>query len=338
MKKVIKIFAIVFGSLLGIFILAVLLRTVFLGNSSSQMMGDSGVSNLSFESPAVAGLPSDRMTNLKSANSSVTDSTSASSYAQTGYPVQEVNSSGGNAIDKKIIKDGNLSLKVDSVDEASGKIYEIAKRNGGEVFSTNVYQTAKSIKSGTVTVRVPVKNFEQTFAEIKKVASFVSSESTSGQDVTEQYTDLQSQLKNKQNEEVAFTKILDQNTGKIDDILAVTRELSRVRGDIERLLGRIRFMDSQTDMSTISANISEDIVVSTTTTGWRPWQVAKAEMSKLLRDLQGVMDAIIIIVVRLIPLLIVISIFGFIFWKIGRSVYGKFFQKNDAKVENQEIK
>ena len=231
-------------------------------------------------------------------------------------------------IDKKIIKSGSLTLKVSSVDKAAADITSIAQGNGGDAFSTNFYQRSDNVKSGTITVKVPVAKFENTFSEIKKVASLVERESTSGQDVTEQYTDLQSQLKNKQAEEQAFAKILERS-GSIDDVLKVTRELARVRGEIEVLQGRIKFMDSQTDMSTITASVSEDTQI-TITDKWRPLQIIKDSVSSLMRSLQKYVNFVIVLIIQVIPLLILYFILLWFIYIIGRKIYRKFRKKKDV--------
>lgn len=225
------------------------------------------------------------------------------------------------ATDKKIIKNGSLDLKVNSADDTSRKISDIAKANGGEVFSSNFYQTAKKVKSGTITVKVPVANFEKAFAELKKVASLVMRESTSGNDVTEQYADLQGQLKNKQAEEQSFAKILERS-GTIDEILKVTRELSRVRGEIERLQGRIKFMDSQTDMSSITISLSEDESI-TFADSWRPWQVVKETFNALFKDLQKFINFVIVLIIRVIPVLVFYLLIFYVIYKIGKRIYLK---------------
>ena len=89
------------------------------------------------------------------------------------------------AIDKKIIKTGNLSLKVEQAETAAESIANIAKSNQGEVASSNFYESVRGVKSGSITVRVPYRNFEAAFNEIKKVSTQVVSESTSAQDITE---------------------------------------------------------------------------------------------------------------------------------------------------------
>lgn len=233
------------------------------------------------------------------------------------------------ATDKKIIKNGNLTLQVDKVDESARKISEIAKANGGEVFSSNFYQSAEKIKNGNLVVKAPAKNFEKAFEEIKKVATLVVRESTSGQDVTEQYTDLQSRLRNKQAEEQQFAEIMKQAV-KIQDILDVTTQLSRVRGEIELLQGQIRYMDSQTDMSAINIDLSEDPDVAIVDS-WRPWQVAKDSVNELIKGFQGFIDFTIVLVIKTIPLVILyLLVLGFLYL-IGKKIYGKI--KSRAKTE-----
>ncbi len=225
-------------------------------------------------------------------------------------------------VDKKIIKNGSLNLQVSEVEKAVRVISKIVKERGGEIFSTNFYERIKGQKSGNITIKVPVNKFEETILEIKKIATQVISESTTGQDVTAQYSDLKIQLKNKQAEEESFVKILDQ-AGKIDDVLAVTKQIARVRGEIERLQGRIKFMESQTEMSTITVNLREDVVVSDVGDNWRPWQVVKKSFAELVNNIQDFADGIIRFIIVGIPSLLPFALFvGIVYW-LGKKVYRK---------------
>ncbi|MFA6973786.1 MAG: DUF4349 domain-containing protein [Parcubacteria group bacterium] len=232
-----------------------------------------------------------------------------------------VDNVGSDITDKKVIKNGDLTLKVNSVDKAAENISKISKDNGGDVFSSNVYNY-NNIKSGTVMVKVPVANFGKTFSEIKKVAALVVQESTSGQDVTEQFTDLQAQLKNKQAEEQQFLQIMNQ-AQKIQDILDVTQQLSRVRGEIEQLQGQLKFLNSQTDMASISVNLSEDSSI-TITDSWRPWQVVKDAVNSLVKKGQGFIDFTIVLIVTVIPVAILYLLLAYVIYVIGSKIYTKF--------------
>lgn len=317
-KKMLKV-----GGIIVVLILLCGLLTLFNGgigrNKISQTsmvkneMGRYGVNSPMMDSGAVM---SEESFGMAGENKMMRDETLVESSMEP-MPVDV-----SQVVDKKVIKNGDLSLKVGSVDWAVGEIGNIAKQKGGEVFSTNFYERAKGQKSGYLTVRVPVDKFEEAVFDIKKIAVQVLSESTNGQDVTEEYTDLQAQLKNKRAEEESFVKILG-TAGKIDDVLAATREVARVRGEIEQLEGRIRFMDSQTDMSTITINLTEDATVAPISEGWRPWQVVKESVKELIASMQNFVDGIIRFIIVGIPSLIpFILLVLFLVW-IGKKIMRK---------------
>lgn len=293
--------------IVGVLILALAVLTVLknLNKSgvSSLPSGSLSGSSMSFNSPVPSMKSSDVAVQREAASPIAADESAA------------------DLTDKKIIKNGDLDLKVNSVDDASQKISAIAKTNGGEVASSNFYQTAANLKSGSITIKVPVANFEKTFADLKKVATLVVQESTTGQDVTEQYADLQAQLKNKQAEEQQFQNIMSQ-AQKISDILEVTQQLSRVRGEIERLQGRIKFMDSQTDMSSISISLTEDSNI-TFSDSWRPWQVVKETFNALVKDIQKFVNFLIVLIIQVIPVLVLYLLIFYVIYRIGKKIYLK---------------
>jgi hypothetical protein len=229
--------------------------------------------------------------------------------------------------DKKVIKNGNLTLKVDKVDGVIGEIEKIAKDNGGDLFSSNFFQNSQAQKSGTLSVKVPVANFEKTFSELKKVGNVVVRESTSGQDVTREYQDLESQIKNKQAEEQAYQKILAQ-AQKVSDILEVTGALSRARGEIESLQGTLRYLAAQTDLATITLNLSEDTNI-TLSDSWRPLQVAKNAVRSLLVKVQNFVDFIIIFLITFIPTFLLYLLLAWVVYRIGKAIFLKMHKKEE---------
>jgi len=294
----------------GILVLALAVLTVLQNMNQSRSGGSYGLSGGSLS--GVSTSFNNPIPSMKSSDMAV---------QREGIAPVASDESAVDLTDKKIIKNGDLDLKVNSVDDASQKISAIAKSNGGEVASSNFYQTTTNLKSGTVTVKVPVANFEKTFADLKKVATLVVQESTSGQDVTEQYADLQAQLKNKQAEEQQYLEILKQ-AQKISDILEVTQQLSQVRGEIERLQGRIKFMDSETDMSSISITLSEDTNI-TFADSWRPWQVVKETFNSLVKDVQKFINFLIVLIIQVIPVLVLYLLIFYVIYTIGRKIYLK---------------
>jgi hypothetical protein len=317
MNKTLKIAGIIIGGLIVLIAAYIIFQNTMPASPIMRSLGGSyGMPSESFGEADVASTGSalnGPMSSLKMMASPVADES-----ANTSTDLPEA--------DKKIIKNGNLSLKVDNADKASASVTKIAKDNSGEVASSNFRQSGTNVKSGSITVKVPVANFEKTFSDLKKVASLVLTESTSGNDVTEQYVDLQAQLKNKQTEEDAFTRIMAQ-AQKIDDILAVQRELSRVRGQIEQFQGRIKYLDSQTNMSTITVNLTEDANISIADR-WRPWQVVKETTSVLVKKIQGFVDFVIKLVILVLPVLVLYGLLVLVIYKIGKKIYFKFKKKD----------
>lgn len=228
--------------------------------------------------------------------------------------------------EKRVIKTGFLGLKVEATNRAADEISEIVARNNGEIFSSNFNEYTRGSRSGTITVKIPVANFQNAMTELKTIATQVVNETTSGQDVTEQYVDLQAQLKNKRAEEQTFVSLLERS-GDLDDVLNVSREIARVRGQIERLEGRIKFLESQTAMSTITINISEDIEVTPIGDDWRPGQVVKKALNDLKSVAQDFVDGTIHFFIVTIPSMIPFVIFLVALYWIGKKIYARVFRK-----------
>lgn len=188
--------------------------------------------------------------------------------------------------EQKILKNGSITAQVDNAEETAEKITNLASRLKGFTQSSNIYESSTGAKSGTIVIRIPVNSFEAAFSEIKTLATVVVSESVSGQDVTEQYVDMQSRLKNKQAEETQYLEILEQ-ASDIEDILMVTEYLGWVRQEIEQLQGRLNYLENLTSMSTITAFISEDEKIQIPVDKWRPIETVRLSFRAMIAGLQG---------------------------------------------------
>ena len=230
------------------------------------------------------------------------------------------------AIDKKIIKTGNLSLKVEKAETAAESIANIAKLNKGEISNSYFSESSRGIKSGYLTARVPYQNFASAFNEIKKVATQVITELSNTQDITADYIDLEARLNNKRAEEVSFVALLNRS-GKIEEVLAVTREIARTRGEIEQLQGQLRYLSSQTDMSTITVNLSEDVVIASASQDWRPWQTVKTSVRQLITAGQNFVDGLVSFIITVLPMLVIYALIIWLVYYIGKKVYRHYFNR-----------
>jgi hypothetical protein len=195
-------------------------------------------------------------------------------------------------VEQRIIKNGSLQLVVDDVSATAQRIAEHAASRGGFVQSSSVTERADGTHAGHVTVRVPVAVFETSMADIKALAKVVSYESATGQDVTEQYTDLEARLRNARAQEETYLAILVK-ADTVEDILMVQERLGSIRGVIESLEGRIKYLENQTALATISISLEEEPVVRAPTKEFRPGSAAREAVQSLVELFQNAAIALI---------------------------------------------
>lgn len=241
-------------------------------------------------------------------------------------------SDGGAPFGIKVIKTGNLSLKVTSIDQAMESLRDVARQAGGDVVNSSLTDSDSisvrpmdavvKTKSGSATIRVEADRFDETIGNIRALANVVVSESTNGQDVSSEYVDLQARLKNKQTEEEAISAILTRETKQIDDVLQVTIELSRVRGEIEQLQSQMKYLDDQADMATIDVFFTEDAAIGKTDSSWRPSQEIRDAVNALITAFQKLVSFLISFIIVVVPILgVLLIIFGGILYLVVKRLY-----------------
>lgn len=142
---------------------------------------------------------------------------------------------------RRIIYNAQVTLVVESLTGVSQQITQLVQASGGYVSETDTNIQSHAPRTGTWKVRIPVAKFDAFMASVSKLGELQHTHIDS-QDVSQEYYDLEARISNKQQEEKRLLKHLADSTGKLEDILAVERELSRVRGEIEQMQGRIRYL------------------------------------------------------------------------------------------------
>ena len=237
-------------------------------------------------------------------------------------------STGDLPADKKIIRNGSLSMQVEKAEESAGAIQSIAIKYGGSVDNSNIYEVSDGVKSGNIVIRVPADKFDSVMTEVKKLALKVTNENVSSSDVTAQFVDLEASLKNMKAEEIQYQQIMAKAT-KIQDILDVSSRLADVRGRIERTQGQMNYLSRQVSMSTISVYLTAQAEVEVFGIVWRPLTVLKQALKSLIADLAGFVDYLIYLLFKLPVLILRLALFAFILWiiwKVGKWVKRKLFQ------------
>lgn len=240
---------------------------------------------------------------------SPTSLTSPTAFIEkSNFAVEESAAPASSPSERLVIKIGSLSLLVKNVRESVETVQKLATDLGGFVVDSRitVIDEKKENLRATVTVRVPAEKFDLTLKTLKDSALKVESEQTSGQDVTEEYTDLQSRLRNLEATENQLLKIMER-AGEIKDVLAVQTELTRVREQIETTKGRIKFLEESAKMSAVTANFATEAEeLPLVEEGWRPLATAKAALRSLISFSQTVVDKLIYVLVFFSPIVIVI--------------------------------
>lgn len=158
-----------------------------------------------------------------------------------------------------IVRNGNMVIMVDDIKIAVAQITTLTEQKNGFVVSSQIPPIEQG-STGSIVIRVPSGEFENTMTAISGFAQEVKSQSTSANDVTQQYTDLNSRLTNLVAAEQQFLVILAKATS-IPDILSVQRELDKVRSDIEVTKGQIQYLQQTSSTSLISITLQQSKLI-----------------------------------------------------------------------------
>ena len=162
----------------------------------------------------------------------------------------------GAEIERKIVYTATLQMVVEDFATVPAKVVKLAQDHGGFIANSNIRGSSGSPRNGTWTIRVPVAGYGD-FLEAASGLGEVTQRTTDSREVTAQFYDVEANIRNKQKEEDRLLKHLESSTDKLEDILAVEQNLSRVRGESERLQGRIRVLKDLTSFTTVTLEIRE---------------------------------------------------------------------------------
>ena len=175
------------------------------------------------------------------------------------------------AADRKIIRNADITMEVESTTDAQHQITTIAESHGGFVVTSEAKQRenidpSKRTVDIKLVARIPADRFGVALDQIKKVAGNLPEANVNGQDVTEDFIDLEARIKTQKALELQFLDIMKQ-ADSVQEAMEVQRQIAGVRTDIEKLEGRKRFLENRSSLSTITVNVQAPKVITVNPTG-----------------------------------------------------------------------
>jgi hypothetical protein len=240
---------------------------------------------------------------------------------------------------RMVIKNASLSIVVEQPAASLDAIMKLAEDLGGFVVSSNLYMaqtpTGSEVPQANITIRVPAEVLDQALAEIKSGAGQILSENVSGQDITQEYTDLGSRLKNLERAETQLSEIMDE-ARKTEDVLVVYNRLVEVQEQIELIKGQMKYYEQSAALSAISINIQANEAVQPLKIGnWQPVGVAKRALQALINTLKFLADMLIWIVLYIAPVILIL--FFPVRW-LGRWLKNIFAKRKERKEQKKALK
>lgn len=215
--------------------------------------------------------------------------------------------------ERMVVKTASLNLTVNDPAATMDEITGLANGSGGYVVSSHSEHQGDFLLR-TITIRVPAERFDEVMKSLRGLAVRIDSDDVQADDVTEEYTDVDAQLRNLEATEQQYLTLLHK-AEKIEDILQVQDKLSQVRGEIERLKGRKQFLERSAAMSAITVRLMPlALERQILEPGWSISQTAREALRGAVVFFQALVTIVIWLAVLAIPLAIALSPF-WLLWR-----------------------
>jgi hypothetical protein len=232
------------------------------------------------------------------------------------------------SVDQLIIQNANISIAVIDPAKSMDAIIKMTDEMKGFVVDSNIYKTRNEngleLPEAHLTIRVPAEKLTDAMDQIKALVpdqnTDILSETRSGQNVTKEYTDLKSRLKNLEEAEAQLREIMASAT-RTEDVMAVFNQLTQVREQIEVTKGQMKYYEESAAMSAIDVTVrSKASVAPLSIGGWQPGGVARDAIQSLINALKFFANAAIWIILFLLPVLLILFIPVWIVFVVIRAI------------------
>jgi hypothetical protein len=249
-------------------------------------------------------------------NAKVVNTSQPADAQQTGSGFNGLAAEGSDAMSRKIMYKAQLTMQVEVYSESQKAIQDVVQRSGGYVLQFNESETA-SEKSGMFVIKVPANGFQSLLTELERLHP-MKQKNIQGQDVTEEFVDLTARLKARQAVE---SRLLDfmKEAKKTDELIQFSNELGKVQEEIERIKGRMRYLEQNVDHSTIELRVFQRIgsteLIQAKDRG-PLFQRAAAALNGTTAVLSVIAQWAVVIVAGALPVLVIAVILGGLLWLV----------------------
>lgn len=211
------------------------------------------------------------------------------------------------AIERLIIRNANLEIVVRDTESVVDQVNALAEELDGYVIESTVSEYREG-KRADLRIRVPAEDLEQALDRIRDMAMEVRRENISGQDVTDEYVDLQSRLRHLQATEERLLTFME-DAEDTEAALEVYDRLQNIQAEIEQVRGRMQYLEQSAAMATITLQVTpSELAQPIEVGGWRPQGTLRNAFESLIHVFQFLVDALIVILVLVVPVLAVIAL------------------------------
>jgi hypothetical protein len=238
-------------------------------------------------------------------------------------------------VERVVIKNASIEIVVDAPDQSMQSISRMAETMGGFVVSADLYQTQTSdgqeVPRASITIRVPAEKLDEAMERIEAESDRLPlNKNINSQDVTSEYTDLDSRLTNLEAAEEQLMQIMERAT-RTEDVLNVFDQLTRVREQIEVIKGQMQYIENSAKLSAIHVElIPNEVIQPISIGGWEPVGVVKEAIQTLIVALQGLANVAIWLALFILPIVLII---GIPLYFIIRGVRNRRRKKNEQEIE-----
>jgi hypothetical protein len=233
----------------------------------------------------------------------------------------EEKSKSDESVNRMVIYKANLRMRVKNFENAQREMEAKSKKYDGFMIGSNSYRDNNEQVSGSITLRIPQQHFQSFLNDAEGVAEEVLERNVNGQDVTEEYVDLESRLKAKRVVEERLLEFM-KNAQKTEDLLKISNDLSVVQEEIEQVMGRMKFLENQSALSTITIDLYEEnvIVPNLEKDDLNTWEKTKKQFVTSTNFLLGAFSGIFVFFIGNLPVFLLLAVFMVImFWAIKKS-------------------